>query len=351
MKSRNPLRDKEKVCRSLTVAKHLTKGTSTLWAELTAKRLREQSLPIVQGSIFLKEAQLANDYLKNSLLQQFGNADEVAHEQVTRIIGQHLLAEFQVGQKRFTAELLHKTLLNAAQYSGATILNSHFFNTKNGGISGVIVIAESHFIVHYFPSGYLALDIYTCGDRIKVDKALEIVASSLAIQPCKVTQFKRGVTANDTRSASVRLRPGIANSQTHSLRFYAHNRSTSLEGVHQAKHFIIEQYLSPAFIITNGESLINCFADAFGRDFQYVYAHEFEPKGIAGASLVLLGAGVHVTTHPWPEVYGYTPIDVFASQEASFDPSVAIKRLIQHLSIQNSLVEPDMQTFYRGVRC
>ena len=50
----------------------------------------------------------------------------------------------------------------AAQKSGATIINSSFHTFEPQGVSGVVIIAESHFTIHAWPEhDYAAVDIFT----------------------------------------------------------------------------------------------------------------------------------------------------------------------------------------------
>ena len=50
--------------------------------------------------------------------------------------------------------------------TGATILHGHFHHFgPNSGVSGVLVLAESHVSIHTWPErDYAALDIFVCGD-------------------------------------------------------------------------------------------------------------------------------------------------------------------------------------------
>ncbi|MFT7507388.1 MAG: S-adenosylmethionine decarboxylase [Acidimicrobiales bacterium] len=42
-----------------------------------------------------------------------------------------------------------------------------------GGLSGVVLIAESHFSFHTFPKrGFVTIDVYTCKDELDIDKLL-----------------------------------------------------------------------------------------------------------------------------------------------------------------------------------
>lgn len=76
---------------------------------------------------------------------------------------------------------VENALLNAAEKSGATIISSNFHDFNPQGISGVVIIAESHFTIHTWPEhNYAAVDIFTCGDTIDLDVA--VLSMKLAFQ-------------------------------------------------------------------------------------------------------------------------------------------------------------------------
>ncbi len=85
------------------------------------------------------------------------------------------------------AELLKSTMIACAKEAGATVVDSliHSYNPK--GLSGVVVISESHVAVHTWPEiGYASFDIYTCGER---DLAEEIAQRlETAFKPEAVTR-------------------------------------------------------------------------------------------------------------------------------------------------------------------
>jgi S-adenosylmethionine decarboxylase len=86
------------------------------------------------------------------------------------------------------------TLVEAVRISGAKIVQSvvHQFNPH--GISGVVVIEESHFSVHTWPEyGYCALDIFTCGDEIDYYSALQYLKEEFQAKNLSVTEMKRGM--------------------------------------------------------------------------------------------------------------------------------------------------------------
>ena len=88
--------------------------------------------------------------------------------------------------------------LNAAQYSGAHVLNWSFHRFEPQGVSGFVIISESHFSIHAWPEhDYAAVDIFTCGGSISHDKAVmrlkELLGAREAIvssDMCRGTVFK-----------------------------------------------------------------------------------------------------------------------------------------------------------------
>lgn len=69
---------------------------------------------------------------------------------------------------------MEKIFVNAAKAAGATVISSDFHRFDPQGVSGVVVISESHFAVHAWPEyGYAAVDLFTCGENIDFDTAVE----------------------------------------------------------------------------------------------------------------------------------------------------------------------------------
>ncbi len=76
-------------------------------------------------------------------------------------------------------DAVENAMLKAARDSGATIISSSFHDFKPQGISGVVIIAESHFTVHAWPEhDYAAVDIFTCGDSIDLQIAINSMKDS-----------------------------------------------------------------------------------------------------------------------------------------------------------------------------
>jgi S-adenosylmethionine decarboxylase proenzyme len=84
-------------------------------------------------------------------------------------LGRHILAEFYecdtdaINDVRIVEEIL----LNAAKRANATVIGSSFHLFEPHGVSGVVVISESHLAIHSWPEyAYAAVDIFTCGDDV-----------------------------------------------------------------------------------------------------------------------------------------------------------------------------------------
>ena len=81
-------------------------------------------------------------------------------------LGTHLLLELYDCPSELlrTPEHSERILLASARAMGATVIEARFHAFAPHGVSGVVVIAESHLTVHTWPEhGYAAVDIFSCG--------------------------------------------------------------------------------------------------------------------------------------------------------------------------------------------
>jgi S-adenosylmethionine decarboxylase len=80
--------------------------------------------------------------------------------------GQHLLAEYHGCNVEVLDDLKRiESLLNEAARAAQTkVVASVFRPFDPQGVSGVVVIEESHLSIHTWPEfGYASVDFYTCG--------------------------------------------------------------------------------------------------------------------------------------------------------------------------------------------
>jgi S-adenosylmethionine decarboxylase len=83
-------------------------------------------------------------------------------------------------------------LLRAVRECGATLIDSQFHQFEPFGVSGVVLIAESHFSLHTWPeNGFAATDIFTCGD-MDPDVAIDIIKGGFKAQDVAIKVLTRG---------------------------------------------------------------------------------------------------------------------------------------------------------------
>lgn len=119
--------------------------------------------------------------------------------------GRHLLAEYRGCDPDVLDDLdaITRALAEAARAAGATVLSSHLHRFTPRGVSGVLIIMESHLSIHTWPErGYAAVDFYTCGagDPAKAHAAL---ALALRAQTFETMLIERGI---DPPAPSLRVR-------------------------------------------------------------------------------------------------------------------------------------------------
>jgi S-adenosylmethionine decarboxylase len=107
--------------------------------------------------------------------------------------GTHLLIDLWGATNLNSPEDIEHTLRKCAIESGATILHSHMHQFEPYGVSGVVVLAESHISIHTWPErGYAALDVFMCGNCDPY-KAIEVLKSYFNPSSIQVAESKRGV--------------------------------------------------------------------------------------------------------------------------------------------------------------
>jgi S-adenosylmethionine decarboxylase proenzyme len=111
-------------------------------------------------------------------------------------LGRHLLVELYECDKEVLDDLgfLREAMLSAAIECGAVVLGDSFHHFSPQGVSGVVVIAESHLSIHTWPEyGYAAVDIFTCGTTVDPQKAARALTEKLGSRNPSLTEIKRGV--------------------------------------------------------------------------------------------------------------------------------------------------------------
>ncbi len=110
-------------------------------------------------------------------------------------LGRHLLVEFTGCDPARLADLDGVTgaMLEAARLSGATIVTHSFHHFSPQGVSGAVIIAESHLAIHTWPEhGFAALDYFTCGSTVDQLRAVQVVAERLGATQVSQQILDRG---------------------------------------------------------------------------------------------------------------------------------------------------------------
>jgi len=113
-----------------------------------------------------------------------------------RPLGIQLLAEIWDcdGDRLNDIEGIEETMIRAANKSGAEIRKVAFHRFEPQGVSGVVVISESHLTIHTWPEmAYAAVDIFTCGEHVDPWDALESITQDLNAEEAHVIEISRGM--------------------------------------------------------------------------------------------------------------------------------------------------------------
>ena len=117
-------------------------------------------------------------------------------------LGKHILSEYYGCDASIlnNLELLEHSMLKAVMKSGATIIDSTFHQFSPQGVSGVIVIAESHMAMHTWPEYcYAAVDFFTCGNRVDPYKAFDFMNEILKPEKSSTKELMRGIIAHESQ--------------------------------------------------------------------------------------------------------------------------------------------------------
>lgn len=113
-----------------------------------------------------------------------------------RALGRHLLVELYGCDPELLKKVdaVREILVSAAKACKATVVDVAFHEFKPFGVSGVVVIAESHLSIHTWPEyRYAAVDIFTCGETINPEQAVQQIAGRFHCPHPSIMEVKRGI--------------------------------------------------------------------------------------------------------------------------------------------------------------
>lgn len=111
-------------------------------------------------------------------------------------LGRQILVEFYDCESALIndVEYIEQTMLDGTKAAQATIVSHNFHKFSPYGVSGVVVIAESHVTIHTWPEyNYAAVDIFTCGDSIDPWIIQEFLKEAFNSDNISSMEMKRGL--------------------------------------------------------------------------------------------------------------------------------------------------------------
>ena len=110
-------------------------------------------------------------------------------------LGLHILMEFHGCSFKILNDLpaLEVMMNDAAEVSNATIIKSVFHQFSPQGVTGIIVVAESHLAIHTWPeNNYAGADFFTCGTRVDPLIAYEYIKQQIECKYSNYIKLDRG---------------------------------------------------------------------------------------------------------------------------------------------------------------
>ena len=113
---------------------------------------------------------------------------------MVQIRGRHLLVEYTGCDPNVLDNLavIEALMRDAAVAAHTTVVASVFKPFEPTGVTGVVVVEESHLSIHTWPEhGYAAVDFFTCGDA-NPEMAHEVLAVGLRARSAEIMRVERG---------------------------------------------------------------------------------------------------------------------------------------------------------------
>lgn len=117
-----------------------------------------------------------------------------------KTIGEHYIVEASGCNPEIIGDIerVQHILVKAAEKANVQVWAVSFHRFPPNGVSGVIVISESHLSIHTWPEyGYAALDIYTCGEHAKPEEAVNYILEEFKATSVHISEITRGIDEGD----------------------------------------------------------------------------------------------------------------------------------------------------------
>lgn len=111
-------------------------------------------------------------------------------------LGRHILVEYFGCDRAIINDLetVRSAMLHTAEEIQVTVINEVIHQFNPHGISGVVVIAESHLAIHTWPDhGCVSIDIFSCQLDINPDSAIQYLKTVFRAETVSVVEMARGL--------------------------------------------------------------------------------------------------------------------------------------------------------------
>jgi S-adenosylmethionine decarboxylase len=115
-----------------------------------------------------------------------------------KALGRHVLAEIYGCKFDILNDIakVEKIMVEAALKAGAEVREVAFHKFSPQGVSGVVVISESHLAIHTWPElGYAAVDVFTCGETVDPWDACNYLTQNFEAKDVSAKEVTRGLEA------------------------------------------------------------------------------------------------------------------------------------------------------------
>jgi len=134
-----------------------------------------------------------------------------------RSLGHQIIAEFYDCNRDSLNDVnfIRAAMVAAAEQAGATIVTETFHHFSPHGVSGAVIIAESHLSIHTWPEyGYAAIDLFTCGDTVSSETAFNHLRETLESSQVSTMEMHRGqVDMMNPKDGPVQHKPKLVPGQ------------------------------------------------------------------------------------------------------------------------------------------
>jgi len=139
----------------------------------------QHALTVGAGYPYSTIAQLQDSGCPNCKNNKFSQIKRtVEKSQSQHALGHHILLELHDCNDALLNDVqqIKKIMCQAAHKAKATIVTEHFHHFSPYGVSGVVIIQESHLTIHTWPEyGYAAIDVFTCNSKLALQDAVQYI--------------------------------------------------------------------------------------------------------------------------------------------------------------------------------